>query len=65
MFKKIDVYMNRNLIRSTGDLFAYKAYFNKLFRSSAGSSADTSAEYEMFLKQDGGFPEATDPGSGN
>jgi hypothetical protein len=49
--------MNRNLISSTGDLYAYKAYFNKLFRNSAGSSADTSAESEMFLKQDGGFPD--------
>ncbi|XP_053386485.1 uncharacterized protein F54H12.2-like [Mercenaria mercenaria] len=65
MFKKVDVYMNRNLISSTGDLYPYKAYFNKLFRHNSSKSGHTSAESELFLRQDGGLPGSTNPNGGN
>lgn len=66
MFKKVDLYMNRNLVSSSGDLYPYKSYFNKLFRRdlTRGIGGRLSSECELFNGNDGGFPAETNPNGG-
>lgn len=59
MFKKVDVYMNRTLVSSSGDLYPYKSYFNKLFRPDLNIGNSKMSECQLFTGQDGGFPSET------
>jgi hypothetical protein len=66
MFKKVDVYLNRTLVSTTGDLYSYKAILNRLLRADTVTS-DKSRYYqgEMFTDKDTGSPNETNPNSGS
>jgi hypothetical protein len=66
MFKKIDTYMNRTLVSSTGDLYPYKSYFNKIFRVGINKNDDvgTASTCELFSGNNSGFPAETNPLAG-
>lgn len=63
MFKKIDVYLNRTLVSSSGDLYPYKAYLNTLFTHDKDDKS-SHLQAECYYPDSPGFMAETDPSAG-
>ena len=63
LFKQVDVYLNRTLVSSSGDLYAYKSYIKTLFNSSSDDKT-SSLQGQMFYKDTAGYMDETAPNSG-
>lgn len=63
LFKQVDVYLNRSLVSSSGDMYAFKAYLKTLFNSSGDEKA-TSLQSQLYYKDTAGFMAETSPNSG-
>ena len=60
LFKQVDVYFNRTLVSSSGDLYPLKCYLKRLFNSSAAEKS-APLESELFYKDTPGAFDETDP----
>lgn len=58
MFKKVDVYYNRTLVSSSGDLYPYKAYFHTIFNHSK-EERSSHLQAQLFYPDSPGFMSTT------
>lgn len=63
MFKKMDLYYNRTLVSSSGDLYPYKAYFNTVF-SHDKDDKSSHLQAQCYYPDSFGYMAETDPNSG-
>lgn len=63
LFKQVDVYLNRTLVSSSGDLYPIKAYLKTLFNSSADEKSSC-LQSELFYRDTPGFFDETNPNGG-
>ena len=54
MFKKVDLYLNRTLISSSGDLYAYKAYLHAVFNYNKDDK-ESQLQGELFFGDSPGY----------
>ena len=63
LFKQVNVYLNRTLVSSSGDLYAYKSYIKTLFNSTSQEKT-SSLQGQMFFKDTAGFMDEKATNSG-
>ena len=63
LFKQCDVYLNRTLVSSSGDLYPIKSYLKRLLTTSAEEKS-TRLQAELFYRDSPGFIDETDPLAG-
>ena len=63
LFKQVDVYFNRTLVSSSGDMYPIKAYLKTLFNTSSDEKS-TVLQSQLYYRDTPGFFDETAPNSG-